>query len=123
MGSNTFDEQSSVRLQCTVQGIESPNIVWLKQNQDQIEVVLSTTRISISTNSGSANTIISTLHIINAEPSDQGLYVCEATGIDRNVLAVANHNLTIDGTVTNTFVLASTVYNNYVHYCTQYCKS
>ena len=120
MGSDTFNERSSLRLRCTVQRIQALNVVWLKLNQDQIEVVLNTTRISISSNDISTNTLISTLHITSAEPSDQGLYVCEATGKDGDVSAVANHNLTIDGRINRNIIVLKYIASE--HCFTRFCR-
>ncbi len=79
LGSNRFSEASPSKLQCVVMGNPPPRIVWLKRSENEVTVILNTTRTTITNEYSDITAITTNSIIINRTlPSDHGEYICEA---------------------------------------------
>ena len=97
-GRSSLEELDTLTLQCTA--IPSASISWLKRSIDGIKLLISSPRISISTEETAIDgkmATLGTLTITDVNEIDGGDYVCEAqNGVD-SIPAAEEINVSING--------------------------
>ncbi|XP_068236491.1 neuroplastin-like isoform X1 [Palaemon carinicauda] len=75
--SQNVDEKQPFSIECPVDGIPEPSIIWMKNQKPMYDLMVNDSRISLGPNSN--NITNGTLTIINAEWGDRGNYSCNIT--------------------------------------------
>ncbi|XP_066940595.1 basigin-like isoform X4 [Macrobrachium rosenbergii] len=80
--SQNVDEKKQLVIECPVDGVPEPSVIWLKNQKPVYELMANDSRISLGPNS--KNVTNGTLTISSAEWRDRGNYTCNITSFTYN---------------------------------------
>ena len=98
-GNHTFGELTMISLRCSYGGSRQSSIIWLKRDEEEVKVVLNSSRVLVTIEkqlSGEVQVTTSILIVRNASTVDSGEYLCEATnGAIGEVSTTVSHHITV----------------------------